>query len=127
MRRKRYRFFGISDVLVVLTLLLLATFVTLYAGRMNAGNRAEVYVDGVKKATIRLGEITRLSVEGPLGTTVIACDEAGVYVVSSPCPNHHCVRMGHARVAGQTILCVPNRVAIRVVGDTKEGFDGVVG
>ena len=92
-----------------------------------AGEKAVVTVDGEVVAVLPLSTPVELSVDGPLGPSHISCDGTGIQIVDSPCPNKTCVHMGKANVTGQTILCVPNHVAIRIEGDNGNGVDGVTG
>jgi hypothetical protein len=63
-----------------------------------------------------LDEARRVRAAGPLGETEVALGGGEVRIVSSPCANKLCVRMGAARLAGQTLVCAPNRVIVRVEG-----------
>ena len=46
-----------------------------------------------------------------------------VRVAHSDCPNQICVRRGWISRAGQTIVCVPNRVVVEVKGSGRERLD----
>ncbi len=67
---------------------------------------AEVVLSPTEKRTIR--------VEGPLGITTIEVDGARAHVVSSPCPDKICIRMGWLERAGDYAACLPNRVLVEV-------------
>lgn len=58
--------------------------------------------------------------------TVIVEDEA-VWVESSGCPGQDCVHSGRIYTSGQVIVCLPNRVEIRLVGGVPSDVDMVVG
>lgn len=116
-----------GDIALILLLLAGSVGVTLATASRPEGSRAVVTVDGKRAAVLPIGVPGRVEVEGPLGVTVVESDAEGVHIVSSPCPNKICVHMGHARVNGQTILCVPNHVAVRVEGEAGSGIDGVTG
>ncbi|MBI5015392.1 MAG: NusG domain II-containing protein [Deltaproteobacteria bacterium] len=65
---------------------------------------------------LALGPRRRVDVPGPLGVTTVELDPAGARVVASPCPNRLCLRAGRISRPGQVVACVPNRVALRLVG-----------
>lgn len=69
-----------------------------------------------------LAEPQRAELNGPLGKTVIEIANGGVRVLSSPCRQQVCVRMGEARHAGDLIACVPNHLVIDIKG--KQGGAG---
>ncbi len=116
-----------GDIIMLAVLLAAALALTALARPGAAGKTAVVTVGGDPVAKVRLDLPGRLEVEGPLGVTVVETDGSGVRIVSSPCPHHYCVRQGRITMRGQAIICVPNRVAVRIIGDGKSGVDGVTG
>ena len=71
-----------------------------------------------------LAESRHVRVHGPLGETEIAIEDGAARIVASPCARKLCVRMGAARRAGQTIVCVPNKVIVRIEGE-RAGSDEI--
>lgn len=67
---------------------------------------AAVILSPEEKRTIR--------VEGPIGTTIVEVEGTRAHVVSSPCPDKICVRMGWLERAGDFAACLPNRVLLEV-------------
>ena len=125
----RFAGFKPGDAVVVTILLLLSVGVIFATAGRGAGMKAIVTVDGKKAAVLLLGVEDSLEVEGPLGVTKMESGAMGVAIVSSPCPLKYCVRQGYAKRTGQVIVCVPNRIAIRITGGSgsKDGVDGVSG
>lgn len=66
---------------------------------------------------------TVLSVEGPLGETLVAISKGRVSVLQSPCPRKICVNQGRISRPGESIVCLPNRIVITLQG--KSGTDAV--
>lgn len=66
---------------------------------------------------------TTVNVEGPLGTTVVKVEEGKARIISSPCPRKLCIRMGSISKAGEMVVCVPNKVVVRIKG--KQEIDAV--
>lgn len=93
---------------------------------VQPGSVAVVEVDGHEVHRLDLSVDCRRAVAGPLGETVIQVNAGEVRVENSPCPHKLCVRMGWVRRAGSLIVCVPNRVLVRVEGEKKEGEPDVV-
>jgi hypothetical protein len=60
-----------------------------------------------------------------LGTTRVEISEKGVRVLDSPCPYKLCVKSGAIDRSGETLVCLPNRVVVRITGDGKEAVDAV--
>jgi len=88
---------------------------------MQPGSVAVVEVDGHEVHRLDLSVNGRRAVAGPLGETMIQVNAGKVRVESSPCPHRLCVRMGWVKRSGSLIVCVPNRVLVRVEGEKKKG------
>ena len=69
------------------------------------------------------GRDTTVALAGPLGPTVMRIERREAWIVTSPCRNQICVRMGHLRAAGPALVCLPNRVMVRFEG--RNGPPGV--
>lgn len=64
----------------------------------------------------------QVELEGPLGITVLQIENGAARIISSPCANKVCIRMGEARHTGDLLACVPNELVVRIEGD-KAGDD----
>lgn len=90
--------------------------------RGGAGGHARISWPG-GTGVVRLDEDARYDVEGPLGVTVVVVAGGSVSVMSSPCREHVCERMGPVRNRGGTVVCVPNRVIVTVQGAGGDRID----
>jgi len=54
-----------------------------------------------------------ITLEGPLGETIVKMEGGKVWVSSSPCPDQICIEMGKIPENGGFIACIPNRIIIR--------------
>ena len=61
-----------------------------------------------------LDEDRVIEVQGPLGVSTVVIENGEAYMLESPCPNKVCIAMGRISEPGDTIICIPNRVYIRV-------------
>ena len=91
----------------------------------SAGGTARIRGAGGYARVVRLDEDARYEVPGPLGVSVVEVRRGSVRMVSSPCPGHVCKRMGPADDAGETIVCVPNGVAVTVLGVPERRSDAL--
>lgn len=57
------------------------------------------------------------------GTNVLVIENGAAYLNYSSCPDHVCENMGKIRSVGETIVCLPNRVTVTVVGNSDDGVD----
>ncbi len=66
----------------------------------------------------------RIEGEGGYNTLVIRGGEA--WLSEADCPNLLCVKTGRIRYAGQSIVCLPHRLAVRIAGGAA-ALDAVTG
>lgn len=91
---------------------------------------AVVSVDGTEAFTTPLTGLTRVerTVQANGYTLKIILTDKEVWVEESDCPTQDCVHTGHISRSGQSIVCLPARVTIRLVGGTGESeVDAVIG
>jgi hypothetical protein len=74
-----------------------------------------------------LSEERKITVRGAYGDVRIQIHDGQVAVVHAECPNKVCVRTGWRRLAGESIICVPNRLVIRILGDVEPVVRGITG
>lgn len=119
MEKRRITFKGI---LCLLVLLALAAGAYCWSLMQPDGSTVVIEQDGEELYRIDFTartETETLTVNG----TVIEVGPAGAAFVSSPCPDQVCVEAGLCDRVGETAVCLPQRVSIRIVGD---GGDGAV-
>jgi hypothetical protein len=98
-------------------LLVGAATAQIYLARTGtAGDMAEILVDGQLRARISLDHPGVTSVEGRLGPVELVVEAGTIRVADAPCPHKVCVRMGRKSRAGETIVCVPSRLLVRITG-----------
>lgn len=86
--------------------------------------RAEVWSDGELKATLDLSRDQELTVTSARGTNTVTVRDGKIAVTAADCPDHTCMDRGYC-AGGAQIVCLPNRLVIRFVGE--QTVDGVAG
>lgn len=100
----------------------------LYVGFFGAqGETVLVEVSGLPVYKGNLSEPRKITIKGGFGDLRIVVADNRVAVLSAECPNKICVRTGWRSHAGDVIVCVPNRVIIRILGQQASGVRGVTG
>ncbi|MGC8659213.1 MAG: NusG domain II-containing protein [Desulfomonilaceae bacterium] len=122
-----FRYFTNGDILVILMMFLLAgsLFIFLPNRLAAGGNTVYVTVDGKLTGRYSLSHDRLVSVNGPLGETKVQIQAGKVRILNSPCPNHYCVRMGAVSAGGSALVCVPNRIIVRIGRDGFGGLDAI--
>ena len=119
------------DALVALAVLLLAigTAGVFYSG---LGSSSHVTATITHKGEVvdkvilsALNEEKTVTIDGSYHLT-IALTEEGVQVTESDCPTQDCVRTGTISRPGQSIVCLPEQVVVRLDGE-GDGPDIILG
>lgn len=118
---KKYR----TDVVVIVSLLLLSAIVLLVVFlTRQEGARVTVTVDGVTVGEYPLGVDGVYELRN--GANVLTVEDGRAYMSYSSCPDHLCENTGRIKYVGETIVCLPNKVTITVIGeDDGSGVDFV--
>ena len=100
--------------IIVLTALGLLAFFLFSASGVEAAT-ARIYQDGKLIRELRLSENTEITVEGKW-LNVITVRDGKIAVTESSCPGEDCVHSGWIQSPGRSIVCLPNRMEIRLEG-----------
>lgn len=112
------------DIVVIASLLLLSLLALLFITlTRKEGAAVEITVDGDVVATYSLFKNGEYELNG--GTNTLVIENGVAYMDYSSCPDHVCERKGKIRYAGQTIVCLPNKLTVTIVGETDESVDFV--
>ncbi len=108
---------------VLLAAVLLAAGLWLWSG---TGALVEVTVDGEPVMTLPLHTDTTVTIPGAAGgENLLVIEDGEARVESATCPDGICVAHRAVSRPGQSILCLPNRVAVTVLGGAA-AVDGEV-
>lgn len=88
----------------------------------------EIWVDGTQYRQIRLADDTHqtITLDGREDTVTIEIEGKQMRFVNSHCADHTCEQTGWISRVGQTAVCLPNRVMIKITGSGDSGVDAVV-
>ena len=112
------------DIIVIASLLLLSLLALLFITlTRKEGAAVEITVGGEVVATYSLFKNGEYELNG--GTNTLVIENGVAYMDYSSCPDHVCERKGKIRYAGQTIVCLPNKLTVTIIGETDESVDFV--
>lgn len=114
----------IADLILIFVILATSLSVFLFTElSRGAGSYVEVVIDGGRVAKFALSEDGEHILNG--GTNTLIIDGGRAYVTDSDCPDKTCEHSGRISRVGERIICLPNKLEIRVVGDADGGILGV--
>lgn len=127
--KSRFPLFRKRDLLIFL---LAAVLAGVGFWQCIPGSGAPVAVieqDGKEVRRVELDSITQpetLVLEGEISVTVLL-EPGQVSIIHSGCPDQICVNTGVLTQPGQSAVCLPARVSVRIVGKSESGVDGMTG
>lgn len=86
---------------------------------------AQIYVNGELVKTVALDQDQTFVIEN-LYCNQIAVSDGAIFITESTCPGKDCVHSGSIHQTGRSLVCLPNRMEIRVVSESSD-VDFVVG
>ena len=108
---------------VILVVCLGASFYLLTPG--DASTQAEITRQGkvIKTVDLRINQTFTVESENG-GYNVITVQDGKIAVTEATCPDHYCMMRGFCD-SGTEIVCLPNKISIRFVG--QQEIDAIVG
>jgi len=92
-----------------------------------AGSKVEIYVNNVLKEVHNLvPDKKEVFVETDIGGINILFYNQGVEVVSSNSPRKLIMKQGFIHKAGQTLIGVPDKVLIKIIGNKQDDLDFIL-
>ena len=126
MHSMRLRFQKGDWLAVAVTLLLAAAVFVAFLPRETGDTpMAEIYLDGALIRQVSLDTPGEFTVTGDY-TNTVTIRNGKIGVSASDCPGGDCVHSGWIGSSGRSIVCLPNRMEIRVIAVSGE-VDFVVG
>ena len=123
--RLKFRKGDIAAIIIVIALII-GTWAALIPGA-DTGAAAQIYLDGKLVHEMPLDVDAEYTVSGDYDNVVVV-SRGSVSIKESDCPGADCVHSGAVSDAGRSIVCLPNRVEVRVIGGNDEPeVDFVVG
>ncbi|MDO5303774.1 MAG: NusG domain II-containing protein [Clostridia bacterium] len=114
-----------ADIILFFVLVILSSIITAVAfGGAEKGSTVEVTVDGKLYGTYSLDKDQTIEIKQDKATNKITIKDGQVQMSDSTCKNQICVEAGAICETNQSIVCLPNKVMIEIVGG-EGGFDAV--
>ena len=112
-----------GDWLAILLVAALAvcTAAAYAVGDSTQSGMVQVFQEGKLIREMALETDAEMIVEGDYRNAVTVAD-GKVFFSDSDCPGRDCVHSGRISLPGRSLVCLPNRVEIRVVGSSDVDF-----
>jgi hypothetical protein len=121
----------VYDKIIVATVLISAMIIYLLFAGTVFGEQPEtvvISVDGREYASYNLAEISEVKnveINTEFGYNTIEITSDGARVTDASCPDKTDIQSGKITKPGQMLVCVPNRVTVRIIGKGAAKVDKV--
>ena len=107
------------DIIIISAILLVSLVLLLVVTLCKKeGTVVVVEIDGTVVATYPLDKNETYSLNG--GTNNLVIENGRAYLNYSNCPDHTCEKTGKIQYVGQSIICLPNKVAITIKNESTD-------
>lgn len=111
----------LADFILIISLLIVAiTLVFVVNCTKKTGAQVDVEINGKYVTSYSLANDGEWALNG--GTNILVIKDGYAYLTYADCPDHTCIKTGKIKYAGQSIICLPNKVAI-IVREKNSGND----
>jgi len=113
-------------ILVVIALIAAAGIWLFYSAGADHGLTAVVTVDGEVRAELPLDETDSIEIETEWGYNIVHTENGQAFVAEADCRDQICVEHKKIDKTGETIVCMPHKMVVEIIGGEEE-MDMVVG
>jgi hypothetical protein len=115
-----------NDFILVLVIAVAASslWLGIYLNR-SEGAYAYVTVDGVEYGQYLLNTDAEIRIGDDSTYNILVIKDGYAEITEASCPNKLCVHQGKIHYDGQSIICLPNKVVVEIVGGDKWEVDVV--
>lgn len=119
---KKYR----ADIVLIGLLIIMAfiSYIVIFNFMSRHGDVVEVYSQSKLIKKVPLDTDTEFEVKIDNHVNVIRVENGFVFMLDADCPDKLCKKQGKIRNSGETIICLPNKIVIRVDAE-KQNSDAV--
>lgn len=104
-----------NDIILAVVLLLISVAgLLLYKALQNDGDFAVVIANGEEIARFSLDEDTEYVINTESGTNTLVIKDGKADIVSADCPDQICADHAPVSKVGESIVCLPHGVVIRI-------------
>ena len=113
-----------NDVILVTVILIIAVAGLLFINATKVqGNRVVVKIDGEVTQSYSLSENAEFEIKTGKNNeniNVVVIENGKVRVTEADCPDGICQEYRPISYVGETIICLPHKVVIEIVGDNED-------
>ena len=119
-----------SDIklIVILCFMAIILFSVIAFSNKKTNKKALVYYDNnlIKTIDLNVDETVNYEVDGYNGKLKLVVQNGKIKVEEENSPLHLCSKQGFIDKTYESIICLPNKIVIKIVSDNKENYDTII-
>ena len=115
-----------NDLILLAILVVFAVLIWLFVSiTRTEGAYARVTVDGEAYGEYPLDTDAEIRIGDDEHYNILVIKDGTAAITEASCPDKLCVHQGSISFDGQSIICLPNKVVVEIVGAEQSAFDAV--
>lgn len=103
--------------LLLIGIALLAGYRLLYH---DSGGSVEITIDGELYQTLSLSKNTTIELPAGNGSNILTIQDGVADMTDADCPDRLCVKQKAISHTGETLVCLPHKVVVKVINNTDD-------
>lgn len=119
-------FFKKSDIILMVFIIVVGLIASAYLSiGKTTGDRVEINVNNKMYGTYSLNKNRTIVVSENGQRNIVVIKDGAVQMKEASCKNQVCVHHSAISRVGESIICLPNKVIVKITGSSKNGVDTV--
>ena len=114
-----------NDIILIIIILTISILIILFNQKEDSLTQAKVYYENDIVLTIDMSINGEYDVQGYNGNVHIVVLDNKIKVEEENSPKHLCSKQGFISSSNETIVCLPNKILIKI--ESKDSLDTVIG
>lgn len=113
-----------NDIILITSIIALSVASIFFFNSMKKeGGKAIVLIGGKEVASYSLNEDKEIRLENNGGYNILAIKDGYAFIKEASCPDKICVNNAKKKYNGETIVCLPNKITVKIVSDQESTTD----
>lgn len=119
-----------ADILVIILIVIASFLIYFFTNKLpkedaNLAKKVVITVDGKVFKEIPLTKDTdeKIDINTVYGKNEVVIEKGEVHMHESNCKDKICIKMGKISVPGDSIICLPNRLIVKIVSEKRNDND----
>lgn len=114
-----------NDLILILIIVIVAACGLLYINlSKDSGDKVVIEVDGEIYKELPLNEDTKVEIKGVNNSTnLLVIKDGHADIIDASCPDKICVHQTEIQYDGESLICLPNKVIVRIESSKQSDAD----